>query len=157
MPNRARGAGRDVCGVSTELTAWAVYSSTVLSTAPVPSWPPMTKTRDETPRSTAAAPWLRRSVSPPGLNPVQAPAPSGSAWKRWTGFGLATEGAASEPVLPETTWMSSRGSAVLIPPATVIPNWATAVGSEATVRQVLVAGLYSCTILAGSAVGDVLR
>ena len=42
--------------------------------------------------------------------------------------------------------MSCRGSAVLTPPATVMPNCATAVGSDATVRQVSVAGLYSSTV-----------
>src|SRR5262245_30774844 len=116
----------------------------------------MTKTRDDTTRSAAAAPWFLRSVSPRGLKVVQVPTPTGSASKRWTGFRLTSEGAASERVLPETTCTSSRGSAVLTPPATVMPNCATAVGSAATVRQVLAAGLYSCTSGTGSAAGDVL-
>ena len=52
--------------------------------------------------------------------------------------------------------MSWNGSAVLIPPATVMPNWATAVGSEATVRQVFVSGLYSSTVWTGEAEPEVL-
>ena len=43
-----------------------------------------------------------------------------------------------------------------MPPAVVMPNWATAVGSEATVRQVSVLGLYSSTLATGFAVADVL-
>src|SRR5438132_549503 len=151
MPNRARGVGEaelpalmGVCGVEAGITAWARYSSTVLRTVPPASWPPMTKMRVWAPRMAAAAPWLRRWVRPGLLNALQVPGPAGSGWKRCTGLGLATLGAASEPVLPETTWMSISGSAVLMPPATVMPNWATAVGSDATVRQVSVVGLYSC-------------
>src|SRR5437762_2226807 len=37
-----------------------------------------------------------------------------------------------------------------MPPAAVMPNCATAVGSEATVRQVFVAGLNSSTVAAGA-------
>src|SRR5262245_32069181 len=102
----------------------------------------MTKTRELTMRRAVAAPWLRRGVRPGGLNPVQTPGPLGSAWNRWTGLALLSAGAVSEPVFPDTTWTSWSGSAVLIPPATVMPNWATGVSRGATVRQVFVAGLY---------------
>src|SRR5438874_11325613 len=110
MAKRARGVGaaelpafRGVCGVATRTTAWARYSSTELRTVPPASWPPITKTRDWTPRSAVAAPWLRRSVRPGLLNALQVPGPLGSGWKRCTGLGLATLGAPSEPVLPDTT------------------------------------------------------
>src|SRR5262245_23871193 len=49
--------------------------------------------------------------------------------------------------------MSSCGSAVLFPPATVLPNCPTAVGMEATVRHVSVAGLYSSTVFTGATPG----
>src|SRR5438874_1548836 len=165
MPKRARGAGKEVRGGwgpkngapggvvgPMATTAWAAYSSTVLSTVPPASWPPITNTRVCAPRSAAAAPWLRRGVRPGTVKADQVPGPTGSGWKRWTMLlPPRTDGAPSEPALPDTTWTSWSGSAVLMPPATVTPNWATAVGSDATLRQVSVVGLYSWTVLTAGA------
>src|SRR5512138_3301638 len=136
MPKCARGAGRSVCGDATTVTACARYSSTVCSTCPAPSSPPITNTRDCTPRMAVAAPWFRRGVRPATLNALHVPGPAGSAWNRCTTFVALTDGDTSEPTLPDTTWISCSGSAVLTPPATVMPNSATAVGRDATVRQV---------------------
>jgi hypothetical protein len=57
--------------------------------------------------------------------------------------------------LPETTWISCNGSAVFTPPAAVMPNSATAVGSEATARQESVAGSYSSTVATGASAAPV--
>src|SRR5437762_3129435 len=169
MPNCARAAGIDVRagggpkngapgGVVGPIatTAWAAYSSTVARTVPPASCPPMTKMRDCTPRIAVAIPWLRRGVRPVTVNADHVPGPTGSAWNRCTiEPPPTTDGALSEDPLPDTTWISCSGSAVLIPPATVTPVCATAVGSEATVRQVSVVGLYSSTVEVGSALATV--
>src|SRR4029453_3376907 len=103
MPNRARAAGRAVWGVFTKVTACAWYSSTLVSVAPVASWPPMTNTLDDTTLRIAAAPWFRRRVNSGSANGVQVPGPTGSALKRWTGVGLAIDGPPSGAGVAETT------------------------------------------------------
>src|SRR2546426_1083804 len=110
----------------------------------------MIKTRDWTPRSAVAAPWFRRGVRPDGtVNELQVPGPEGSAWYRWTENRVETTGEASEPMFPEVTWMSWSGSAVLTPPAMVMPNWAVACGSVATVRQAIATGFVMKSLGAG--------
>src|SRR5262249_1298108 len=95
----------------------------------------------------------RRAVSPVTLKLVQTPAPAGSAVKRWTPNAAGTsDGAFSEPALPLTTWMSWIGSAGLIPPATVIPNWAVACRRGAPARPGVVAGVHPSAVPPGAAV-----
>ena len=60
------------------------------------------------------------------------------------GVRLATDGAASEPVLPTTTWIELARVGGVDAAGHGDAELGHAVGSVATVRQVFVAGLYSC-------------